>query len=399
MHSKIFDPRVLGAAVVALGFSSPLSATTLKEVLENAWSNQVQAARAEQYDAQLSASQSWIPEPPTLSVSGRSDQIDANSGLREWEAEISQPIWLWGQRDRAQAVAQSEREAGIQRFAHERWQLAGELREAWWEVRLAEAEQKEAQRRLDETKQLEADVGRRVKSGDLAPLDLNQVRASVATAKSDLLRTTTAVARATHQFLALSKGAPLPDRAEALVTRDENTVASHPALASLTASAAAAQAKLRQVSGDTRNAPEIGLTLTRERTNFSEPYQTLAKVALKIPFGSESRNQPRITAANADWIEAQLSAEQTQRKLEATIVANQLELEQSQQTILLLQERLQLVEQSFSWVEKSFRAGQLDLPARLKAEADLTTARLAYSRAELDAARAISRYNQALGVF
>ena len=111
MHSKIFDPRVLGAAVVALGFSSPLSATTLKEVLENAWSNQVQAARAEQYDAQLSASQSWIPEPPTLSVSGRSDQIDANSGLREWEAEISQPIWLWGQRDRAQAVAQSEREA------------------------------------------------------------------------------------------------------------------------------------------------------------------------------------------------------------------------------------------------------------------------------------------------
>ena len=158
MHSKIFDPRVLGAAVVALGFSSPLSATTLKEVLENAWSNQVQAARAEQYDAQLSASQSWIPEPPTLSVSGRSDQIDANSGLREWEAEISQPIWLWGQRDRAQAVAQSEREAGIRRFAHERWQLAGELREAWWEVRLAEAEQKEAQRRLDETKQLEADV-------------------------------------------------------------------------------------------------------------------------------------------------------------------------------------------------------------------------------------------------
>lgn len=104
----------------------------------------MQAKRAEQYDAQLSANQSWIPEPPTLSVSGRSDQIDANSGLREWEAEISQPIWLWGQRDRvAQAVAQSEREAGIQRFAHERWQLAG-LREAWWEVRLAEAEQKEA---------------------------------------------------------------------------------------------------------------------------------------------------------------------------------------------------------------------------------------------------------------
>jgi cobalt-zinc-cadmium efflux system outer membrane protein len=398
MFFKIFDRRILGAAVVALSFSSSLSATTLKEVLDHAWSSQAQSARAEQYDAQLSASHAWVPEPPTLSLSGRSDQIDLNDGLREWEAEISQPIWLLGQRDRAQAVAQSEREMGIRRFEHERWQLAGELREAWWDVRLAEAERNEVERKLDEAKRLEADVARRVKSGDLAPLDLNQIRSNIVAAKSDLLRTKTAVVRATHQFLALSKGAPLPDQTETLVANDTDRISSHPALANLTAAAATAQAKLLQASGDTRSAPEIGLTVTRERGNFTEPYQNLAKITLKIPFGSEARNQPRITAANAELVEARLQAEQAQRTLDATITTRRLELEQSQSMVALAQERVQLAEQSDAWVEKAFRAGQLDLPARLKAESDLASARLSFSRARLEAERAVSRYNQAMGV-
>lgn len=398
MHFKISDRRVLGAAVIALGVSVPVSAASLKDVLDHAWSNQAQTARNAQYDAQASASHALFPEPPTLSVSGRSDQIDTNNGLREWEAEISQPIWLVGQRERAQAVAQSERDAGLQRFTFERLQLAGELREAWWEVRLAEAEQSEAERKLKEASQLEDDVLRRFKAGDLAPLDLNQVRSSLGMAKVDVLRAQTATTRATQQYRALSKEAPLPDQSETLATSDTDMLSRHPALTNLGAATSAAQAKLRQASGDTRNTPEIGLTLTRERSNTTEPYQNLAKVTLKIPFGSESRNQPRITAANADWIEAQLLTERTQRKLDATIAAGKVELDQSQQTVLVFQERLQLVEQSFAWVEKSFRAGQLDLPARLKAEADLASARLSFTRAKLEAARAISRYNQAVGV-
>ncbi len=398
MYFKILDRRILGAAVVAWSFSAPLSAATLKEVFEQAWSNQAQAARAEQYNAQLSASQSWIPEPPTLSVSGRSDQIDANNGLREWEAEISQPIWLPGQRDRAQAVAQSEREAGIQRFAHERWQLAGELREAWWEARLAEMEQNEAERRLEEAMQLEADVNRRVKSGDLAPLDLNQIRSGRMAAKSDVLRTQAAVTRATRQFHALSKGAPLPDQPETPFASDADSISRHPALTRLKAAAGSAQAKLLQASGDTRSTPEIGLTVTRERGNSAEPYQNLAKVTLKIPFGSEARNQPRITAANVELVEARLDAEQAQRTLDAAIATRHLELDQSQSMIALAQERVQLAEQSDAWVDQAFRAGQLDLPARLKAESDLASARLSFSRAKLEAERAVSRYNQAIGV-
>lgn len=398
MLDPLYKGRVWGMAVMVLGLSAPLSAATFRDVLDHAWSNQTESARFAQYDAQLAASQAWLPEPPALSLSGRSDRIDANNGAREWETEISLPLWLPGQRDRAQAVAQSERDAGRQRFVFERWQLAGELREAWWEVRFAQAEHNEAERKLKEAQQLEADVLRRVNAGDLAPLDLNQARANLAAAKIETLRAQTAVSRTHQQFNAVSKGAPLPDQPEARAADEADRLNQHPALINLAAVTTAAQARLRQVNGDTRNTPELALTLTRERSSLNESYQNLAKITLKIPFGSESRNQPRITAANADLVEAQVLAEQTRRKLDAAVAVSELELDQAQNTLLLRQEQLQLAEQSLAWVDKAFRAGQLDLPARLKAEAELANARLSHARAQLESARAISRYNQAVGV-
>lgn len=397
MLDPLCKGRVWGMVVMVLGLSAPLPAATLRDVLDHAWSNQPESARLAQYDAQLAASRAWLPEPATLSLSGRSDRIDANNGAREWEAEIGLPLWLPGQRDRAQALAQSEQDAGKQRFVFERWQLAGELREAWWEVRFAEAELNEAERKLKQARQLEADVLRRVNAGDLAPLDLNQARANLATAKIETLRTQTSVARSRQQFNAVSKGAPLPEQPETRVADEANRLNQHPALTNLAAVATAAQAKLRQVNSDTRNTPELALALTRERGSLNEPYQSQTKVTLKIPFGSESRNQPRITAANADLIEAQVLAEQTRRKLDAAITVSELELDQAQNTLRLRQEQLPLAEQSFAWVDKAFHAGQLDLPARLKAEADLAEVRLSLARAQLESVRAISRYNQAVG--
>lgn len=398
MFSLFFRGLGLGLAVMAWGVSSPVSAATLREALDHAWSNQAQSARLAQFDAQMAASQAWLPNPPALSLSGRSDQIDARQGAREWEAEISFPLWLWGQREQTQIVARSEQEAGIGRFAQERWQLAGELREAWWEVRLAEAELEAAQLKLGESWQLESDVQRRVASGDLAPLDLNQARASVAQARLEALRAQTALQISRQQFNALAKGAAVPDQPETLTQVSADGLDAHPALTSLGAAAVAAQARLGLAGKDTRDAPEVGLTLTRERGQHGEPYQNLARLSLKIPFGSAARNQPRITAANAELAEAQLLFEQMQRKQAAAIATAQAELAQSRQAVEIQQENLQIAEQSFAWVDKAFRAGQLDLPARLRAESDLVSARLSVTRARLESSRAVSRYNQAVGV-
>ncbi|MDP3841571.1 MAG: TolC family protein [Oxalobacteraceae bacterium] len=388
----------LGLAALWLGLSAPLSAATLKDTLDQAWAAQApaQSARAAQFDAQQAAARAWLPEPPTLTLSGRSDQIDRNSGLREWEAEVGVPLWLWGQRDRAGAVAHGEREAGIQGFAHQRWLLAGELREAWWEVRLAQAELDAAELKVTEAGRLEADVARRLKAGALAPLDLNLARSSVAQAGSERLRAQATLARARSQFQALSRAAPLPDQDELPGT--EVAAEQHPQLMNLVAKASAAQARLGQAGGDTRNNPELALTLSRERGNDGEPYQNLAKVAIKIPLGSPARNQPRISAASAELTDAQIALDGAQRRLAADVAASRAELDQTSAAATLQQQRLQLAGQSFSWVEQAFQAGQLDLPALIRAETELADARLQAARARIEAARAVSRYNQTVGI-
>ena len=284
----------------------------------------------------------------------------------------------------------------MQGLVHERWQLAGELREAWWNVRLAQTELDAAELKFKEASRLEIDVARRLKAGNLAPLDLNLARSTLGQAKSERLRTQAALARAQGQFQALARGAPLPDQDE--LPSAEMAPDRHPQLMNLVAKAAAAQARLSQVSGDTRNNPELALTLTRERTSIGEPYQNLAKIAIKIPFGSSSRNQPRITTANAELAEAQIALDTAQRRLAADVAASRAELDQSSEAATLQQERLKLAEQSFAWVEKAFRAGQIDLPARIRAETELADARLQAARARIEAARAVSRYNQTVGI-
>lgn len=390
--------EILGLAALWLGLSTPLSAATLEEALDHAWAASVpaQSARTAQFDAQQAAAHAWLPEPPTLTLSGRSDQIDRNNGLREWEAEVGMPLWLSGQKERAGAVAQGEYQASVQGLVQQRWQLAGELRETWWEVRLAQSELDAVELRHKQVSRIEADVARRLKAGDLAPLDLNLARSSVAQARSELLRTQAALTRTQGKFQALSRGAPLPDQDESLAAAFEQE--RHPQLMSLAAKAAAAHARLDQASGDTRNNSELALTLTRERASIGESYQNLAKIAIKIPFGSKSRNQPRITAANVELTEVQIALDSAQRRLVADVAASRAELDQTKETATLQQERLQLVEQSFTWVEKSFQAGQTDLPALMRTETELADARLQAARARIEAARAVSRYNQTVGV-
>ena len=60
MFSLFFRGLGLGLAVMAWWVSSPVSAATLREALDHAWSNQAQSARLAQFDAQMAASQAWL---------------------------------------------------------------------------------------------------------------------------------------------------------------------------------------------------------------------------------------------------------------------------------------------------------------------------------------------------
>ncbi|WP_348946350.1 TolC family protein [Chitinibacter sp. FCG-7] len=371
-------------------------AATLREALDQAWSVHAAAQNAqnERYSADIQASQAWTPEPPSIGFSHTTDQLNDNTGRREWEVELSTSVWTYGQRERATNVALAEQAAFTGESILARLSLAGVLREAWWDARLAQLDFDLAKRKLAAEQEIAIDVNRRIKSGDLAPTDDRQSKIAVLQAKKEVGIAQLAFERAQQSFALLSRGVALPEHAEVLQER----AGEHPQLASLDLNAKSAQAKLQQAAGDTRNASEVALTYTSEKDASDEPYRGRVKVGIKIPFGSEARNRPRIAAANAALIQAQTQLDLEKQQVTNALKAAQSELAQSRAEQDIAAEQLQLANERAQWIEKGFRMGQFDLTTQLKSLQDRFAAESEQARTRLAVDRAISRMNQAAGI-
>lgn len=374
---------------------------TMRDAVERAWARQpdarAQPARSEEFAARREAAEALFPEPPSLSLGNRNDRLNRNDGVSEWEMEIALPLWLPGQRARQTFIANAERDQYDSGITAAKLKIAGEVREAYWQVRLTENELALAQRKAADAAALAADVARRVKAGDLARVDLNQAQAAERLARAALIEAEIKAFKARQAFGVLTGIAALP-------AMEENTAPAkaelddHPLLAPLQRAGVTAQAKLNEAARSLRNNPEIELGTRRERNAFDDPYANSIEVRFRLPFGTDARNKPRIAAANAELIEAQAAYGVERAKVAAEIEAARRELEQARIVAQLAEARFALATDTLQLLAKAFTLGELDLVSRLRAENERFESELNFTRAKLEGARAVSRLNQALGV-
>jgi len=399
----MFKPSmlVLPLAAAAL-FAPPLFAQgTLREAVERAWerqpSFQAKAARGEEFAAKRDATQALFPEPPSLSVGNRNDRLNRNQGGQEWEAGIALPLWLPGEQGRQGAIVNAERDQYDTGLAAAKLKVAGEVREAYWQVRLAGNELALARRKAEEAAALAADVERRVKAGDLARVDLNQAQAAERLARAALTEAEIKAFKARQAFDVLTGMSALPGDEERSASAGAS-LEDHPLLAPLQRAVATTQAKLSQATQSVRNNPELELGVRSERNAFDNPYANSLQMRLRLPFATDARNKPRIAAANAELIEAHAAYNLERAKVAAETEATRRELEQARTVVQLTQARFALAADTQRLLARAFALGELDLIARLRAENERFESELGFTRAKLEAARAISRLNQALGV-
>ena len=197
MHRRNFITharwRTTASATLALAVAFALSAVaagalaqttakpeglTLSQTFEAAWARQPElaalAARRDAARAQQQAAQSWTPEPVAVEVTGKTVRLIRNLGTREYEAGLAIPLWLPGERGRSQALAEAEGRAIESRTTAAQLRVAAAVREAWWNWQRARADAVTAQGQLDNAQRIAADVGKRLKAGDLAQADLHQ---------------------------------------------------------------------------------------------------------------------------------------------------------------------------------------------------------------------------------
>lgn len=393
--------RYIWAAMAGVAVALPAHAQSLRDAVEAAWKRQPLAqarpARAEEFAARRDAAQALFPEPPSLVVGNRDDRLYRDQGAREFSAGIALPLWLPGEQRRQDAIVGAESDQYNATLAAAKLKLAGEVRDAYWQVRLSENELALARRKLEQAAALAADVGRRVKAGDLARVDLNQAQAAERLAGAVLAEAEIKAYRATQGFIVLT-GLSTFSHGEETLASQAPSLDDHPLLAPPQRAVVTTQAKLNLATQSLRNNPELELGLRRERSQFDEPYANSLEVRFRLPFATDARNKPRIAAANGEMIEAHTAYNLERTKVAAEIEAARRELEQARTIVQLTQARFALAADTQRLLARAFALGELDLISRLRAENERFEAELSFTRTTLEASRAVSRLNHVQGL-
>ena len=382
--------------------------TTLQQAFDAAWARQPEAQsldiRREATDARRRIADSWTAEPPTLELSGKTDQVIKNEGAREYVAGISLPLWLPGERSRLGSLAEAESKAVTSRATAAQLRTAAAVRDAWWLWQRARGEQALARERLNNAQRLAGDVARRVKAGDLAKSDLHQAEGAAATAEVALAEADAALAASIQQLRAITGALPADGAADSpeivpAVPADFTTLdAGHPAVAELFDRAEVARRAADLARVQTRNNPELVLATTRERGGFGDAYQQTVTLGVRIPFGSDSRNRAKVGLARAEALETEGQLRLERERLAADLEATKVRVESARTQLAAAEKRARLARESRGFFDKSFRLGETDLPTRLRIEAEAAEAERQAARTRIELAAAISAWRQALGL-
>jgi outer membrane protein, heavy metal efflux system len=409
MRKKFWvQPSLLAAALVvsASGFAQQASTLEhpLRRGLEAAWAMQPEQHAAGLWraaaDAARRAAQQWTREVPTLELAGKTDQFHRNAGSREYGATLAVPLWLPGERARAQAAADAEGDALDARLAATRLSLAEQVRARYWEHARSSQELHLAEERSRHARELAQDVARRVHAGDLARADAYQAEGLVASAQAAVAQARAAADRAVRRWQTLTGFAPAETAepgAEA-TPAETQTLAAHPELRALSAKVETARRQRDLASAQRFANPELSVGAVRERGGAAERYAPSIVVGVRIPLGASVGSTARMATASAELLEAEtLLALQTQR-LASEAASAQDEVRAREAFADAAERRAQLARETRGFFEKSFRAGETDLPTRLRIELEAFEAQRQAASSRLERSAAISSLRQALGL-
>ena len=399
-----------GATILAaeLPTQLPAAAQDLRAATELAWKLNPQAAALDARDIEARAGQDLAgkltPEPGSVSIGSRNDRYNRDLGQQEYEAEVATPLWLPGQRSARMVEAASRKDEANARRIALHWEIAGEVREAWWNLASARNAHALAQRRLETARALETDVRRRYTVGDLAKIDANLALTEVNGAQSDSIETAANLSQAEQVFRLLTGvAAPSSMAAEPLThIRSAKELFDapqlHPLIARQASIVRSARTRVTVEQQSQRAAPELALRMVRERGAGDQPFANSVGIRLKIPFSSGAQVRQTSAAAQATALEAEAEMQRIKARVELQL-KQLLQLQQSaDQQVIHAEQSHELSAENLGLAEKSFKLGENDLTTLLRIRAAALNAESFLDRQRIARSALTSRLNQALGV-
>ncbi len=363
------------------------------------------SARLNQAQAGIDIARSLTPGPAAVSLNHLSDRLHRDQCRREWEVELATPLWLPGQQGASQRQAEHTLAELQARLTLRQLELAGLLRDSWWQLAQARAARELAQQRLQTATALAQAVQRRYQSGDVARVDANLARTERLSAQAEALEADTALLQAQQAYTALTGMPPPPTDLQAEAAPPQPQAPPnhpyhpvHPQWQALQSAVALANSRLALVDSSRREPPELALRWTTQRSDALNPYDQAIGIKLTVPLSSGDRVRQESAGARADLAQAERELALLGMQLDQALQRAQSELANAQAQTELATTRRELTADNLKLAQRAFDLGEQDLPTLLRARSADHEAQAWLTRQRIASQAAVSHLQQARGL-
>lgn len=404
MRLKLFFllllPLVAGAEELeSLSVNAEL---TLASVVEKTFARnpqqQVLRAGSQVVEAKGIHAGSLLPAAPAVQVRHQNDKIGSGRNQREWEAGLEIPIWLPGQRSARVAVAtEAQTELSASR-AGLKLIVAGQVRDALWDVAMQTGNVDLAQTRFNAAEALQRDVQKRFKAGELAKTDFMLAQNETLQAQTVLLRAAAELKHAEHRYWMLTGLKELPANKVEPLSGKADLDDNHPLLIEAASRVGLAQGERNLVQVEKRENPQVTLNTRYEQGAFDTAYNASVGVAVRLPFNYGARSAPMLANAEMGLANAMSERDKLLLVLQAAQHEAEHNLEVTQAELKIVKEQNQLAQENLRLAQKAFALGESDLVALMRIQALAQEAERSLRNRQTQLQWDTARYNQAVGV-
>jgi len=373
----------------------------LSEVLEKAYARAPMQATLLSRDSMVSArsriANAILPSTPAVSVIHQNDAIGSGRGERDWQAELELPIWLPKQRDNRLKVAEASQSTVSASRQSLKLQVAGQLREAVWNIAFNDNNLSLAANKLQLANKLRSDVEKRYQAGELAKTDAMLAEQETLRAEKEKLRAEAELMHARHRYYLLTGLRELPASYEEKQSSLEDYSQS-PIWLETQSKVGLAETERNLVQVESHENLQVLLNVRSTKGAFDITANDSVGVKLRIPFGGEAKAAPIRAAAEMGVGNALTEREALKYELETAMHEAEHNLSVSRAELVLAGKQYEIAKESLRLAQKAFQLGETDLVSLLRVQAQTFEAERAFSTRQVQVQWDVARYNQIVGV-
>jgi len=392
------SPAVSGEYEATVKTSSTSMNQVTQRVLQRQLSSEIEIARQGEVTAGQQQANSWLSGDPSVFVWHRNDAIGSDNGFREWEGSFVLPLWLSGQKQEHKNYAQQmmqEIPALKQRLLLD---ASGQVREAIWEVKVAETRAQSSWQNWKTAEQLEKDVASHVKHGDMAFSEELLAKTHTLGAQGRYLARNEELEHALLNYKVLTGEDTLPAQIEESLQQINDISAKHPVLAMYDVHISTLRAAQNLARYDGADTPSILVGAHTEQSVQGAGYDNSISLGINIPFSNEAHRAPAIAVAGRALTEAEVERLRIKRSLERQLLGVIHSLETQQQQLTLAEQQQNIADEYLQLQQKSFELGEIDLMALIGTQIIANQSRSKKAALEITVQQSIARVNQASGI-